>query len=109
MAGSNPEGPLLGMPYADWDLALRAAATAEGLQDQLGAVTLHRLRHSGASLDALFKTKSLSDVQKHGRWVSSDSVRRYENGSRLPQLLAMLSPEQRHRAQRALNDPTWLL
>ena len=40
-------------------------------------------RHSGASLDALAKSRTLQDIQKRGRWASHKSVIRYEKTGRI--------------------------
>ena len=38
---------------------------------------MHTLRHSGPSEDVLSKKRSLTDVQRRGRWSQSKSVQRY--------------------------------
>jgi hypothetical protein len=57
----------------------------------------YRLRHGGASRDFLLKRRSLEEIQRRGRWKSFSSVRRYEKGGRLNQLLHLL-PEDKLKA-----------
>ena len=53
-----------------------------------GRQTLYVLRHSGASSDTWLRRRSLDEVQKRGRWRSETSVRRYDKGGRLAELLS---------------------
>ena len=46
-------------------------------------MTPHCLRHGGPSTDRLLNARSLQDVQRRGRWLAMDSVRRYEKHGRL--------------------------
>ena len=63
---------------------------AIGLEEWLGVVHLYQLRHGGASHDYASGLRSLEDVRRRGRWRSWDSVRRYEKGSRIGQVLLKL-------------------
>eukprot|EP00971_Amphidinium_carterae_P007934 157143-Amphidinium_carterae.1 len=51
------------------------------------------MRHSGASWDALTKSRSLQAIQKRGRWRAASSVSRYEKAGRVAVLFNAL-PEQ---------------
>lgn len=50
----------------------------------------YRLRHGGASFDFQTRSRSLLEIQRRGRWKSYSSVRRYEKGGRVSQLLQSL-------------------
>ena len=88
---------------------LKGALADEKLGDILGPITLHRLRHTGASLDAFHHFRDAAGVQRQGRWGCPESVRRYQNATRLPEMLRQLTPAQLARARR-LSDSmsTWL-
>jgi integrase len=58
----------------------------------LGDFHPYRLRHGGASQDFALGRRTLAEVQRRGRWRSFGSVRRYEKGGRLSQLLGALQP-----------------
>ena len=55
----------------------------------LGDPHSYRLRHGGASRD-LTKKRDLLQIQHRGRWKTQASVRRYQKGGRLIQLLHSL-------------------
>ena len=63
--------------------------------DALGPVHPYRLRHGGASTDFALGRRTLEQVQRRGRWKSAASVRRYEKGGRLSQLMFALPPSVR--------------
>ncbi|CAE7241575.1 unnamed protein product [Symbiodinium sp. CCMP2592] len=65
------------------------AANALNLQ-KLGPFHPYRLRHGGASHDFLHKLRDLTEIQHRGRWRSMASVRRYQKGGRLTQLMNSL-------------------
>ena len=69
-----------------------------GLNDNLGDVHLYQLRHGGASHDSAGGFRSLEDVRRRGRWRSWASVRRYEKGSRIGQVLLKLPEDLRAHA-----------
>lgn len=60
------------------------------LPSALGPAHPYRLRHGGASRDFALKLRRLEEIQRRGRWKSFASVRRYEKGGRLQQLLRQL-------------------
>eukprot|EP00438_Fugacium_kawagutii_P030549 Skav235998 [mRNA] locus=scaffold348:388416:392834:+ [translate_table: standard] len=56
----------------------------------IGPLHPYRWRHGGASTDFWEKHRDLAAIQKRGRWRAMASVRRYEKGGRLAQLLSKL-------------------
>ena len=69
--------------------AMVMAATKLHLEP-LGSPHPYRLRHGGASYDFQSKSRSLVEIQRRGRWKAYASVRRYEKGGRVNQLLQSL-------------------
>ena len=65
-----------------------------------GTMCPHRLRHGGASLDAL-SGKPRSYIKHRGRWQSTKSVDRYMKHGRYLRMLGLLSDQQRHDAHLA--------
>ena len=53
----------------------------------------HRLRHGGASADAVLNVQDLT-IQQRGRWASIKSVARYRRPALYLRQLALLSPNQ---------------
>ena len=51
------------------------------------------MRHTGPSHDWLAQLRSLSAIQRRGRWGAASSVRRYEKSARVTSLLGKLPPE----------------
>ncbi|OLP86219.1 Calcium-dependent protein kinase 3 [Symbiodinium microadriaticum] len=54
---------------------------------RLGELQPYRLRHGGASHDYSSKLRDLAAIQMRGRWRSQSSVRRYQKGGRLTQMM----------------------
>ena len=69
-----------------WNLALKGLG-----YDAVGVVSMYQLRHAGASADTLSALRTLEEVRRRGRWKSWTSVRRYEKGARVTELLHRLS------------------
>lgn len=67
----------------------------------IGEPHMYRLRHGGASHDAVCHYRPLAEIQTRGRWMSLKSVRNYEKGNRLMQLFGSLSPDVQRRATEA--------
>ena len=61
----------------------------------MGINCTYQLRHGSASTDVLTNLRSLTEVQKRGRWGSQKSVRRYSNGGRVSQVFDSLDAEQK--------------
>ena len=53
-------------------------------------MTLHTLRHGGASHDSLYRHRTSAEVQERGDWADPRSVKRYKNPGRFEQLIAQL-------------------
>lgn len=63
--------------------------------DHHGINCAYQIRHGSASTDVLTGLRSLTDVQKRGRWEVAKSVRRYSNGGRLSQVYDGLDEKQK--------------
>ena len=61
----------------------------------------YRLRHGGASHDFVNKLRDLTEIQHRGRWKSTASVRRYQKGGRLTQLMNALPKQVQQHAIKA--------
>ena len=83
--------------------ALDAAAVAWRL-GPLGPLDAHRFRHAGASVDFATGARRLEEIQRRGRWRSARSLRRYEHGGRLTELLRRLPPDVQQAAARAAQE-----
>ena len=71
---------------------------------------LYGLRHGGASHEMLTGVRSLSELMKRGRWRSEASVKRYEKGGRVNQVLNALPPPLLEKAVQAadtVGDLLW--
>ncbi|CAE7232165.1 unnamed protein product, partial [Symbiodinium sp. CCMP2592] len=68
----------------------------------LGELQPYRLRHGGASHDFVSKLRDLASIQMRGRWRSQSSVRRYQKGGRLTQLMQTLTPHVKRAAESAV-------
>ncbi|CAK0808579.1 unnamed protein product [Prorocentrum cordatum] len=84
---------LFPVTYAQWNYHFKAVVAELGLQ-VLGNLTLHQLRHGGASHELYAAARPLRDIQKRGRWATVAALRRYAKGGRVQ--------EQLHRLPRAL-------
>jgi hypothetical protein len=94
----SPDLPLFEVTQLQVAHALRKALVATGLLDGGGAHP-YRVRHGGASTDSFGQFRTLAEIQKRGRWRASTSVRRYEKGGRLTQIMKAYSPKlQQHTA-----------
>ena len=95
----RPQEPLLiGLTASRYMQLYALGRSAAGLPPS----NLHRLRHGGASADALLtKGEQLSDLDicSRGRWASLQSVRRYRQPARYLRQLEILSARQRLLAQ----------
>lgn len=83
--------------YEEWRRVYRAAGERLGLQ-VLGPPTLYCLRHSGASLDAAWRRRTLPEIQQRGNWAQASSMKRYQKGARLTEQLLQISRSQRNDA-----------
>ena len=85
----GPDQLLFTVLPADYFAALRIAEDALNLK-ALGALHPYRLRHTGASHDFASKARDMQSIQRRGRWKDKRSMRRYEKGGRLQELLQRL-------------------
>ena len=69
---------------------------------RLGELQPYRLRHGGASHDYSSKLRDLAAIQMRGRWRSQSSVRRYEKGGRLTQMMQALPGHVKSAAESAV-------
>lgn len=78
------------------------------LQYKCQCVLPHTVRHSGASNDKYHNRRSLTEIQKRGRWAAKSSVTRYEKAALLLSAWKQ-APDARHkvieaRSQRFMSD-----
>lgn len=85
----NRAEPLFSATGSQLRSVMEAIASKHGLQ-QIGPPHPYRLRHGGASHDFARQRRSLVEIQRRGRWKSFSSVRRYEKGGRIDQMLNSL-------------------
>ena len=55
--------------------------------------SLYQLRHGRASFDRAQNFRTLSEMNKRGRWAADSSVRRYERAARLQSVERELPPK----------------
>ena len=84
--------PLFTGSLSDVAKDFKNVVEALGVHTALGAAHMYMLRHGGASHDYASGYRRLEDVRRRGRWRSWSSVRRYEKGSRLAQVVHKLPP-----------------
>ena len=84
--------PLLTGPVNDPNRTIADAVAALDLSRLRGAHA-YQLRHGGASHDSARKARTLTAIIRRGRWATWGSLRRFEMGSRLIQLLRTPPPE----------------
>ena len=83
--------------YPSFSSALGRCVTAE----RLPHIVAYQARHSGASIDAAERSRTLEQIRKRGRWKTAKSVMRYEKAGRLQKTFLQLTGAQQHRAYRA--------
>ena len=94
------QGLLLGLETARYNVLFKQAR----VWAHLWASSPHRLRHGGASADALLDgaaKRTDLDIASRGRWQSLTSVRRYRQPAMYLRELARLSPKQLDQAMAA--------
>ena len=70
----------------------------------VGVTSRYQLRHGGASHDAATAARTLEQIRHRGRWRSQSSLRRYEKGARLGEVLERLAPKVRAHALRCADS-----
>ena len=73
-----------------------------GLEEVIGEFMMYRLRHSGPSAKFLAGRRTISEIKHRGRWSSDSSVRRYQKGGRINELLNRRSTRMKEFAARCL-------
>ena len=81
------DGPLVPLSHRAWAAAFERSGWRLKLE-KLGPPVLYQLRHGGASHEALTGFRPISGIKHRGRWLSDTSVRRYEKGGRVNQVLS---------------------
>lgn len=94
------KGRLIATPYEQLAKDFRAACARLNYVS-LGIEHLYQLRHGGASFDVASGHLDVVGAMKKGRWPSMSSLRRYERGGRLNEVLARLTPQQLRAARAA--------
>ena len=95
----EPLAPLFVVEQARMSSVFKQVVNELRLED-VGIVHMYQLRHGGASMDAASGARSLEEVRRRGRWQSWHSVRRYEKGARVNEVLHRLPEATRDRALR---------
>ena len=91
---------LFPVTYAQWNYHFKAVVGSLGL-GSLGSLSLHQLRHGGASHELYAAARPLKDIQKRGRWATDAALRRYAKGGRVQEQLHRLPRALQLRAERA--------
>ena len=92
-----PHQKIWSFDYPALTTAMRRASRALGV-----SLTPYQLRHSGPSWDRLQNHRSLTSIQKRGRWRSFQSVTRYEKAGRVLQRYESYTLAQRSFFERCL-------
>ena len=93
-----PHRRLFPLVYADVLKACKKAFAEVGCSGEV--MCPHRLRHGGASVDAL-QGKPSTYIKHRGRWTSSKSVSRYMKHGRYLRMMSLLSDQQRNSSRKA--------
>ena len=81
--------PVFGTAYRLWTSRFQESVATARLE-AAGPWVLYQLRHGGASHELAVQARRLDEIKKRGRWLTDTSLRRYEKGARLPELLAKI-------------------
>ena len=82
---------MIGMSVPKLQVMFLEAGRYLGLDLVLGELDLYRLSHSGPSADFSQARRRLDEIQARGRWVAAASMRRYQKGGRLNDLVSRCS------------------
>ena len=85
-----PSSKVWPFSYEHFIPVFKQAAAAIGLPD----LVPYQARHSGASVDAAGRHRTLPEIQRRGRWKTLASVQRYERHAQLGKSAASLSDRQ---------------
>ena len=89
----------MGFGYVELVAGLKMCAEELGIEK----VTPYQRRHSGATIDASKKWRSLAEIQKRGSWSQKQSMHRYEHSSRLAHDYAKHDHEKKQIFEKAEN------
>ena len=81
-------------PHTYAELGVEFKRAVEQLKYPQGT-EMYQLRHTGASADFASNKRTIEAVKRRGRWRSDISLRRYEKGGRITEVLRRLTPDQR--------------
>ncbi|CAK0891391.1 unnamed protein product, partial [Prorocentrum cordatum] len=95
--------PLLKIAAADAARAFSRAVKAIKL-GSVGVASRCQLRHGGAGHGAATGARSLGQIRHRGRWRAHSSLRGYEKGARLGEVLERLPPKVRAHALRCADS-----
>jgi len=89
---------IFSISYRQWS-AQYAEAAQQLMLESFGSSAhplpvLYQLRHGGASHELATGRREITALAKRGRWASIASLRRYEKGGRLTEILSRLTPAQ---------------
>ena len=91
----RPTEKVFPIKMRDWCRQYNAAAKQLHLEEFSPTTpVLYQLRHGGASHELASGHRDTAGLMKRGRWTSLASVKRYEKGGRLAELLQRLTPAQ---------------
>ena len=93
-----PHRRLFPLVYPDVLKACKKAFAEVGCSGEV--MCPHRLRHGGASVDAL-QGKPSTYIKHRGRWTSSKSVSRYMKHGRYLRMMSLLSEQQRSSSRKS--------
>ncbi|CAK0838785.1 unnamed protein product [Prorocentrum cordatum] len=97
-------------PLWNFDCPEASALLREAAEDLgIAPVTLHQMRHSGASVDLANGWRNLTSTQRRGEWAQAKSVHRYEHSSMLGSSYAKLAPALRAVREQAERQLTQIL
>ncbi|CAK0899236.1 unnamed protein product [Prorocentrum cordatum] len=85
----------------EFELVEAVRSATRLLFPSLVAPTLYQLRHGGALHEALTEFRSTEGLMRRGRWHSLRSVKWYEKGGRVNQVLRSLTPKELNAALEA--------
>jgi hypothetical protein len=85
---ANKSQPLFTITAAEVNAFLRRTEVKHKLSASVKTLHLYRFRHAGPSVAAAAGLMPQGDIMKMGRWKSLRSLRRYEKGGRVAQVLA---------------------
>ena len=96
------------LTHREWSVQYAEAVQQLGLK-MFGPPVLYQLRHGVASHEVASGRRGLPSLMKRGRWSTLHSVRRYEKGGRLAELLGRLTAPEAAYTQACQANIGWIL